>query len=282
MARNEGLGMLGRELISVVISTYNAPEFLAVSLSSFQGQTDRGFEIVVADDGSDARTLAVIEAARRGSAVPIRHVRHEDRGFRLSRIRNLAIGASAGAYLIFMDGDCFVLADFIAQHRRLAERGKFVSGKRSYLRAAVTARIVAAGAAPGWGRWRWFGHSLLNHCTRPAEFVPLPDGRWRDKKAEEWRKAQACNLGVFRSDVAAVNGFDNRYAAHGLEDSDFILRLIHAGVARKLGDHGPVVLHLEHPRRGDGGPSPNTPMFAELEASDVSRAADGLVEALAG
>jgi len=273
--------MVGRELISVVISTYNAPEFLAVSLSSFAGQTDTGFEIVVADDGSDARTLAVVEAARQGSAVPIRYVRHEDRGFRLSRIRNLAIGASTGAYLIFMDGDCFVLADFIAQHRRLAERGRFVSGKRSYLRAGVTRRIVAAGVAPGWGRWRWFGRSLLNQCTRPAEFVPLPDGTWRDKKAGEWRKAQACNLGAFRTDVETVNGFDNRYAAHGLEDSDFILRLIHAGVARKLGDHGPVVLHLEHPRRGDGGPSPNTPMFAEVEASDASRAADGLVEALA-
>lgn len=273
--------MVGRELISVVISTYNAPEFLAVSLSSFAGQTDTGFEIVVADDGSDERTLAVVEAARQGSAVPIRYVRHEDRGFRLSRIRNLAIGASTGAYLIFMDGDCFVLADFIAQHRRLAERGRFVSGKRSYLRAGVTRRIVAAGVAPGWGRLRWFGRSLLNQCTRPAEFVSLPDGTWRGSKAGDWRKAQACNLGVFRADVDTVNGFDNRYAAHGLEDSDFILRLIHAGVARKLGDHGPVVLHLEHPRRGDGGPSPNTPMFAEVEASDASRAADGLVEALA-
>ena len=273
--------MLGRELISVVISTYNAPAFLAVSLSSFAGQTDTGFEIVVADDGSDARTQAVVEAARRRCAVPIRHVRHADRGFRLSRIRNLAIGACAGTYLIFMDGDCFVLADFIAQHRRLAARGRFVSGKRSYLRAGVTRRIVAAGQSPGWGRLRWLGRSLVNQCTRPAEFVPLPDGTWRDKKAGEWRKAQACNLGVFRTDVDAVNGFDNRYAAHGLEDSDFILRLIHAGVARKLGDHGPVVLHLEHPRRGDGGPSPNTPMFAALEASEVSRAADGLVEALA-
>ncbi len=268
--------MHGRDLISVVISTYNAPEFLAIALRSFGNQTDSDFEILVADDGSDNRTLAVIETVRQQSSVPIRHVRHADCGFRLSRIRNLAINESRGSYLVFVDGDCFVLADFIARHRHLAASGKFVSGKRSYLRAAITRRIVAAGAAPAWGRARWLLRSLVNHCTRPAEFIALADGAWRDKKAREWRKAQACNLGAFRTDIDAVNGFDNRYAAHGLEDSDFILRLINAGVARKLGDHAALVLHLDHPRRGDGGPSPNAPMFAELVQSGATRAEDGL------
>ena len=272
--------MLGGGIISVVISTYNAPEFLAVSLSSFQRQTDTRFEIVVADDGSDARTAEAIAAARTQTLVPIKHVRHADHGFRLSRIRNLAIGASVGDYLIFLDGDCFVLEDFIAWHRRLAVTGKFVSGKRSYLRPGLTQRIMADAVAPRWGRGRWLWNSLGNQCTRPAEFLALPDGAWRDRRASEWRKAQACNLGAFRSDIVTVNGFDNRYQAHGLEDSDFVLRLIHAGIARKLGDHGPVVLHLAHPRRGAGGPSPNTGMFAGLVASGAIRADNGLVEAL--
>ena len=272
--------MLGSFVISVVISTYNAPEFLAVSLSSFQRQTDNGFEIVVADDGSDSRTAEVITAAQAGSAVPIKHVRHTDRGFRLSRIRNRAIGACIGNYVIFLDGDCFVLNDFIAQHRKLAAHGKFVSGKRSYLRPGLTQHIMTEAVTPRWGRWRWLWHSLCNHCTRPAEFLRLPDGAWRDRRAHDWRKAQACNLGAFRSDIVAVNGFDNRYEAHGLEDSDFVLRLIHAGITRKLGDHGPVVLHLAHPRRGDGGPSPNTGHFAELVASGAKRARNGLTEAL--
>ncbi len=271
--------MLGG-IISVVISTYNAPEFLSVSLSSFQRQTDNGFEIVVADDGSDPRTAQTITDARARSSLPIKHVRHADRGFRLSRIRNLAIGACVGDYVIFLDGDCFVLSDFIARHRQLATHSKFVSGKRSYLRPALTQLIMADAVAPDWGRGRWLWHSLRNHCTRPAEFLALPDGAWRDRRAQEWRKAQACNLGAFRSDILAVNGFDNRYEAHGLEDSDFVLRLIHAGIARKLGDHGPVVLHLAHPRRGAGGPSPNTPMFEAMAASGAKRAENGLAEAL--
>lgn len=273
--------MLGGGVISVVISTYNAPEFLAVSMSSFQRQTDSRFEIVVADDGSDARTAQTVDASRAHSPVPIKHVRQADRGFRLSRIRNLAIGACIGDYVIFLDGDCFVLADFIALHRRLAAPGKFVSGKRSYLRPGLTRRIMADGVAPQWGRERWLWNSLRNQCTRPAEFLAFGDGAWRDRRAGEWRKAQACNLGAFRSDIATVNGFDNRYEAHGLEDSDFVLRLIHAGVARKLGDHGPVVLHLAHPRRGDGGPSPNSEMFATMVASGATRAENGLTDALA-
>jgi hypothetical protein len=74
----------------------------------------------------------------------------------MARIRNLTIGGSQGRYLVFVDGDCFVLADFIAQHRALAQTGHFVSGKRSYLRTGATAAIVANGEAPGWGRLRWF------------------------------------------------------------------------------------------------------------------------------
>ena len=274
--RIKGNQMAGVGLISVVLSTYNAPEFLSVALSSLQHQTDRNFEVVVADDGSDGRTRDVVAAAAR--VLPVRHAWHEDRGFRLSRIRNLAIRQSSGDYLIFVDGDCFVLGDFIALHRVLAEAGKFVSGKRSYLRAGITRQIVAVGRAPIWGRAQWLARSLLNQATRPAEFLRRGDGAWRNRKARDWQRAQACNLGVFRSDVDAVNGFDNRYAAHGLEDSDFILRLIHAGIARKLGDFAVPVLHLEHPRRGDGGPSPNTPMFEELLRSGARRATDGLAQ----
>jgi len=148
------------------------------------------------------------------------------------------------------------------------------------LRPAITQRIMTHGVAPDWGRGRWLWNSLRNQCTRPAEFLSLPDGAWRDRRAGEWRKAQACNLGAFRSDITAVNGFNNRYEAHGLEDSDFVLRLIHAGIARKLGDHGPVVLHLAHPRRGDGGPSPNTGLFEALLASGARRADNGLIEAI--
>lgn len=39
-------------LISVIISTYNRPDALKLILSAFDMQSDREFEVIVADDGS--------------------------------------------------------------------------------------------------------------------------------------------------------------------------------------------------------------------------------------
>jgi hypothetical protein len=90
--------------------------------------------------------------------------------------------------------------------------------------------------------------------------------------AAEWRKAQACNLCAFHTEIDTVNG---------LKDSEFILRLIKAGVPRKLGDHGPLALRLEHPGRGDGGSSPNKTMFSAMAQADGTRAENGLAEVIA-
>ena len=39
-------------LVSVIVSTYNKPDYLALTLRSLRAQTDRDFEVIVADDGS--------------------------------------------------------------------------------------------------------------------------------------------------------------------------------------------------------------------------------------
>ena len=99
------------ELISLVVSTYNRPDALGACLRSLLAQNDRNFEIVVADDGSGPATRDVIKAWAAEAGVPVGHVWQEDRGFRLAEIRNRAIAASAGSYLIFLDGAAgFMLA----------------------------------------------------------------------------------------------------------------------------------------------------------------------------
>ncbi len=261
--------------ISVILSTYNAPAALAVSLQSFAQQKDRGFEVVVADDGSTRETADLIAAASRSFPVPLRHLWQDDIGFRAARVRNLATAHSRGDYLLFVDGDCFVLPDFIACHRALAQRGHFVSGKRCWLRRPASERCLAG--ARNRGRTRWFLRALAQQCTRPFEFLPLPDGRWRRRRNSDWRGVQTCNLGVWRRDVLTINGFDNRYVGHGWEDSDFALRLIGSGVRRKLGSHASPVLHLWHERRTTpaGG---NARLFQETLADGPVCAANGLRE----
>lgn len=266
--------------LSVVVTTYNWPEALAVVLESLSRQSDRDFEVVVADDGSREETAALIRRFAADFPVPLKHAWQPDQGFRAAASRNRAIEAASGDYIVFIDGDCFVLPDFVAVNRRLAEAGWFVSGKRSYLRQGLSQRILGGRAPFGLGsRLVWFARSLLNQCTRPAEFVHRGDGAFRKKQAADWEKVQTCNLGVWRSDCLKVNGFDERYVGHGLEDSDFVLRLIRSGVRRKLGNNASLVLHLNHERRDRPPESKNAELFAALAAGSGFRAGVGLAEA---
>ena len=94
--------------ISLIVTTYNRADALEAVLAALARQTDRQFEVVIADDGSGPATAAVIERWRSRIGVPLSHVWQVNRGFRAAEIRNRAILASAGEYCIFLDGDCLV------------------------------------------------------------------------------------------------------------------------------------------------------------------------------
>ena len=135
-------------LISVIVTTYNREDALAASLRSLGRQTDPDFEVIVADDGSGPATAALVETVKSAIGHRVVHVWHEDKGFRAGEIRNRAVLASRGDYIVFLDGDCIVRPDFVAIHRRLAVPGCFVTGndaaaKRDVL-TAITTRFPPA------------------------------------------------------------------------------------------------------------------------------------------
>ncbi|MFM7049448.1 MAG: glycosyltransferase [Polynucleobacter sp.] len=100
--------------ISILLATYNWPEALHFCLESLETQTDRNFEIIIADDGSKPETATLIHAMMERSKHPIQHLWQEDQGFRKTMILNQAIQAAQGEYLIFLDGDCIVQPDFVS------------------------------------------------------------------------------------------------------------------------------------------------------------------------
>ncbi len=263
----------GRPAASVVVTTYNWPEALRVCLESFRHQDVGNFEVIVADDGSGPATAELIRGIGDGFPVPIRHVWHPDEGFRLAAIRNRAIDQAAGDYIILMDGDCFVLANFVRQHLLLREPDRFLSGRRSWLGPRLTRRILAAERPPARTWPSYFLWAFAGQVTGPFELVAAPPKLWfRYRLAERWQRAQTCNLGFWRAHCLAVGGFDERYVDHGLEDSDFVVRLIRSGVRRKEGAHGAIVLHLSHPRRQRAPGARNAALFAELLESQRAMA----------
>jgi len=265
------------ELISVIVTTYDREDALDAVLRGLSRQDDRNFEVVIADDGSGPGTADLIGQWESRLGVPIRHVWQEHRGFRAAEMRNRALAASRGDYCIFLDGDCIPRADFVVAHRALAEPGWFVAGNRILLTAALTERVLRDGLAPEtWTFGDFARHRLRGEVNRLMPLLRLPPGRWRKLKAQDWRGCRSCNLAVWRADLERVDGFDAAYTGWGKEDSDLVVRLLHASVARKDGRFATGVLHLWHPPVDRSDLARNEVRLETTLAGDSMRARRGL------
>ena len=243
-------------LLSVAVTTYNRPDALRAVLDGLAAQADRGFEVIVADDGSREDTRALVEQTVPGFPVPLAHVWQEDLGFRAGAARNRATGRARGEYIVFLDGDCVPRPDFIARHRALAERGWMVAGNRILLSEAFTARALRERLPlHAWSAPQWRAARRRGDINRTLPLVHLPLGPLRKIAASRWQRVRTCNLGVWTDDFRRVRGFDESFEGWGFEDSDLAVRLLNAGVRRKEGAFATGVLHLwhrENDRRHEG------------------------------
>ena len=181
--------------------------------------------------------------------MPLKHVRHEHRGFRGGEIRNRGIRASAGALCIFLDGDCVAKPDFIAAHRRLYEPGWFVTGNRILLSRELTAAILAQGLAPQmWNFATLLRQRVSGGINRLAPAVHLPVGPLRKLHSTSWHGAQTCNLAVARGDLDPASTASITPLSVGVwRIPILVVRLLRSGVRRKDGRFATGVLHLWHP-----------------------------------
>ena len=234
--------------IAVIVTTYNSPAALTAVLEGYLAQTDRGFELYVADDGSTPETAQVIQQFQARANFPIHHIWQEDDGFRAAAIRNRALAATTADYVIFTDGDCIPLLDFVAVHRRLSERGCFLSGNRLLLSQEFTGRILRERiCVHQWQLGDWLSARLHGEINRLMPVLRLPDfSGLRKLSPKRWKGAKTCNISAFRDDLLRVNGLDESYTGWGLEDSDLVIRLIRAGLINKSARFAAPVLHLWH------------------------------------
>lgn len=234
--------------IAVIVPTYNRLDALRTVLEGYNAQSDDQFEVIVADDGSTEETGRFVQWFAEQSRVPVRHVWHEDQGFRLAAIRNRAVKATQADYIILTDGDCVPSIDFVHQHRQLAERGRFLSGSRVLLSRRFTQRVLGESLPIyRWSWTEWLGVRLRGDTNRLLPVLGLPDGPFRKSDYQGWEGVKTCNLSVWRDDIIKVNGFDERYKGWGREDSDFVIRLYRAGVGYKSARFAAPVFHLWHP-----------------------------------
>jgi glycosyltransferase involved in cell wall biosynthesis len=262
--------------LALVVTTFDRPDALAAVLASIDAQQDSPDELIVADDGSGPETRAVIEQHLARHRAAGRHVWQPHEGFRLTRLRNLAIAASTADYLVFIDGDMLLHPGFIADHRRLARPGWFTQGVRVLLDAPRTATALRDPAT----RFSLLSAGLggLRRCY--ALHAPRTSGIVR-RLANRIIAIKGCNQAFWRSDLVTVNGFDENIVGWGPEDKELCARLAHAGVRRQTLLFGGIAFHLHHPPASRTRVDANQRILADTLARRRTRCDAGLAAHLA-
>ena len=235
--------------ISVIISTYNAVEWLEKVLWGYQNQEFKHFEMVIADDGSGPETKDLIDRMAKEVFYPIIHVWQEDDGFQKSKILNKAVLACNADYIVMSDGDCIPRKDFLQVHEDNKELGYFISGGYFMLpmniSKVITKEDILSEACfeKAWLKERGlvgsFKNNKLTRRSAKAKFlnsITTTNSTWNGHNSSGWKK-----------DILKVNGFDERMQ-YGGQDRELGERLMNLGIKGKQFRYSAICLHLDHKR----------------------------------
>jgi len=229
--------------LAVVISTYNQPDFLRLTLEGYRRQTDSNFSIYIADDGSTPETAQTIQHMQANFPVAIKHLWQTDDGFRKARIHNRTISRINETHTLLTDGDCIPLPGLVAAHRRFAGDNYFISGSRVLLSRACTERVcrLAFFETARSMLW-WLKQRISGNINR---LFPLLLPATLSQASHQIEGIRGCHLSCPTEALFRINGFDESFEGWGREDSDLTARLLHAGFSRR-NLRGLPVLHLWH------------------------------------
>ena len=129
--------------LTLIITTFNCPKSLVLVLRSIELQTKIPNEVIIADDGSSYETKELILIFQKDSKLNIIHSWQKNKGFRVAKSRNKAIVKSTGDYIVLIDGDMILHANFIQDHLSSAEHGYFVQGSRVLLSKEKSQNVLS-------------------------------------------------------------------------------------------------------------------------------------------
>lgn len=255
--------------VAVVVTTYNRPNALSWVLASLFEQSVMPALIIVADDGSGTDTGDLVQVwashfKQHSSRTALVHAWQEDLGFRAAAARNLAVqhAQEFGSIrrIIFLDGDCVAPSFFIQNHLTLLAPNLMVAGGRGLLSENHTNSLeeFARGLPPEMivpelrqfsSPYRLWRAKACDRCVAMQPFTYTALNTLRDLRPKDDSLVRSCNLAVWLEDFIKVKGFDESFLGWGLEDTEFAVRLISAGVAVRYGRFATNVFHLWHPER---------------------------------
>jgi glycosyltransferase involved in cell wall biosynthesis len=257
--------------VALLISTYNWPQALDLVLASVVGQTRMPDEIIIADDGSKEDTKQLIDKYRTAHHLSIKHIWHEDNGFRKSLILNKSVKNISSDYIIEIDGDIIIHPKFVADHIKAAEHGHFVQGSRTMLTEEKSEEILQTKKI----NLSVFSSGLLSRFN--ALRIPLLTGIFKLDPSNPFH-IKGCNLAFWKKDYIAVNGYYNSFTGWGGEDYEFGARLLHSGVKRKRLKMAALAYHIFHNINSRSNTGPNDIIYRKTLAEKLTYSHDGYAQ----
>lgn len=183
--------MENNELISIVIPCYNDAQYIEQAVQSVLNQTYSNIEVIIVDDGSDAKTKAVL---KRLEPKIRKLIARENQG--QSTARNLGIREAKGDYILTLDSDDYFEPTFCEKAIEIIlkiENIKLVTCHTNRIFDNKTLDIYK----PKGGVIKDF---LLTNCAMGSAMF----------KKSDWSK---------------INGYDEKMR-NGFEDWEFYIRLL--------------------------------------------------------
>jgi glycosyltransferase involved in cell wall biosynthesis len=193
---------------SVIIPVFNRPAELDELLDSLTRQTDRQFEVIIVEDGSEQKSDTIVKKYE--DRLPITYIEKLNSGPGLSR--NAGARKARYDYLIFFDSDCIIPEDYIQIVNDFLTQ-QYYDAYGGPDRALPTFTTV---------------QKAINYAM--TSFFTTGGIRGGKKSMEKFHP-RSFNLGVSKEAFNAVGGFrDMRFG----EDIDFSVRLIKNGFTTTL------------------------------------------------
>lgn len=262
--------------VSVIISFYNKIEVLKLLLAGFERQSFTDFEIVIADDGSKIEVVEVLSELITKSKVKINHVWQEDNGWQKNIILNKALLAARGEYLIFVDGDCIPHKHFVRDHYKNSKKHVILTGRRVKLSEKISDSLTTKSISSGSLDKRFFSSIVMDFMFGDTKHMEKGFRLWGlipqvTKRNNPKREVLGCNFSIFKNDLLAINGFDERFAGPGIgEDIDIDLRFCNNGGKVMLFKFGAIQYHVYHPILSRYDKKNNMRIFEENKSLNVT------------
>ncbi len=242
--------------LSVIVPVYNRREVLAKTLAGLAHQEypRERFEVIVADDGSADRPEEL--DALFSDRLRLSWVRQEDRGYRLSAVRNLAIRAARHDVVVSLDCDMYPTRQFLRAHARwfaaARRRGRvslMVLGDRAFVDSealsvdAVLDDSEAMDRLPSMEAHEEIRPWLFGH--RDWRRGAIESSHQLRNHPHPYTLASGGNVSYWREDAFAVGLYDEAFRHWGGEDVDFSQRVMRIG-AYFIPEPGALASHQHH------------------------------------